>query len=297
MAIERAGTRFVPKPWGCTDLRPWSKAAHVGGPIGELWFQRADVATPVPTLLLKLLFTAEPLSIQVHPGDKLAKSIGLAHGKSEAWYILAAAPGAEVGLGLKLPLTAAQLRAAIEDGSIEELMQRRPVAKDDFIFVPGGTIHSIGKDIVVAEIQQRSDLTFRLFDFGRGRELDANSAVAAATAEPAAHQPPPTRLSEARCMLLAGPHFVVERLDLPAASSWLVDPGHETWFLVLEGQVRIGPVNAGIGDAVYLDGVVARLEVGADGLKGIVAYPGAEPRGNLIQERAVTRAATLAACA
>src|SRR5207247_461750 len=107
--------------------------------------------------LLKLLFTAQPLSIQVHPDDTLARSIGLPNGKTEAWYVLSAAPGARIALGLKRALTAVQLRAAIGDGSIAQVVQWRPVAKDDVIFVSAGTIHAIGAGLVVAEIQQRSD--------------------------------------------------------------------------------------------------------------------------------------------
>ena len=103
MAVERASFRAVHKPWGSTDLRPWSELQGDGIPIGELWFQRADLTSPPPALLLKLLFTNEALSIQVHPDDAFAQSIGMAHGKTEAWYILSAEPGAKVAVGLKGP--------------------------------------------------------------------------------------------------------------------------------------------------------------------------------------------------
>src|SRR2546427_11957824 len=93
--------------------------------------------------LLKLLFTSEPLSIQVHPDDEFARSIGLPNGKNEAWYILSAAPGARGALGLKRRLTPQALRAAIRDGSIAHLTQWRPVAKGDIILFPAGTIHAI----------------------------------------------------------------------------------------------------------------------------------------------------------
>ena len=80
---------------------------------------------PVPALLLKLLFTSEPLSIQVHPDDTFARAIGMPNGKSEAWYILSAEPGAQVGVGLKHRVTPQELRAAIKDGSIVDLVQWR----------------------------------------------------------------------------------------------------------------------------------------------------------------------------
>ena len=167
MAIEHASVQVVRKPWGVSDLHPWSSIDGSGDAVGELWFQRADKNAPIPALLLKLLFTSEPLSIQVHPDDAFARSIGLPNGKTEAWYILSAAPDARVGVGLKRRLTPQELRAAITDGSIADLVQWRPVAKGDIIFIPAGTIHAIGAGIVLAEIQQRSDATFRLFDYGR----------------------------------------------------------------------------------------------------------------------------------
>ena len=207
MAIEHACTRVVSKPWGSTDLLPWSDIRPDGIAIGEIWFQRSDVKAPDPTLLLKLLFTNEPLSIQVHPDDAFAHSIGLVNGKTEAWYILSATPEAKVAVGLKRHLTTPQLRAAIEDGSIVDLIQWRQVSKDDVIFVPAGTIHAIGPGLVLAEIQQRSDTTFRLFDHGRQREIHVDNAVAAANAGPAEHQSPPQHLTDARSLLVVESAF------------------------------------------------------------------------------------------
>src|SRR5208283_3144675 len=119
--------QVVHKPWGSSDLRPWSELQAGGNPIGELWFQRTDLTAPPPALLLKLLFTNEALSIQVHPDDAFAQSIGMEHGKTEAWYILSATPGAKIAIGLKRRLTTAQLRASIGDGSISDLVQWRRV--------------------------------------------------------------------------------------------------------------------------------------------------------------------------
>src|SRR5204862_5329422 len=130
-------------------------------------------------------------------------------------YILSATPGAKIAVGLKRRLAARQLRAAIEDGSISDLVQWHRVRKDDVIFVPAGTIHAIGPGLVLAEIQQRSDTTFRLFDHGRQREIHVDDAVAAANAGPAKCQSIPNRLSDARSVLVASPHFILERIDLP----------------------------------------------------------------------------------
>ena len=107
MAIERAHVQAFPRPWGVVDLTPWSNAGRDGVPIGEIWYERAARPTPSPSLLLKLLFTSEPLSIQVHPDDAYAQSMGLPNGKTEAWYVLSATPEAKVGLGLKQLFTKA----------------------------------------------------------------------------------------------------------------------------------------------------------------------------------------------
>ena len=103
--------------------------------IGEIWFERRNEAACVPSLRLKLLFTSQPLSIQVHPNDAHAQSMGLSSGKDEAWYILRAAPGAKVALGLKQRLAPRQLRAAIEDGSIAGLVAWQSVAANDVVSV------------------------------------------------------------------------------------------------------------------------------------------------------------------
>lgn len=282
MAIEHACMRAVRKPWGSTDLRPWSDIHRDGVAIGELWFQRPDVNAADSTLLLKLLFTTEPLSIQVHPDDAFAQSIGLEHGKTEAWYILAATPDAKIALGLKRRLTPLQLRASIEDGSISDLVQWRGVSKDDVVFVPAGVIHAIGPGLVIAEIQQRSDATFRLFDHGRQRELHVENAVAAANAGPAECQSVPRRLTEARTVLVASPHFVLERIVLAPKSSWELSAEHETWFLVLEGYARVGLRTVFVGQAIFLEADCIRIRTGSDGLKGLVAYLGPEPIRDLL---------------
>ncbi len=284
MTIERASVEVARKPWGVADLHPWSNIDGSGDAVGELWFQRADKNAPKPALLLKLLFTSQPLSIQVHPDDEFARSIGLPNGKTEAWYILAAYPGARVALGLKRHLTPQELHAAIRDGSIAGLTQWRPVAKGDTIFVPAGTIHAIGAGIVLAEIQQRSDTTFRLFDYGRQRELHEESAVAVSDAGPVQTQPGPRRLTTARTALIASPHFVIERIDLPANSNWALDAKRETWILVIEGRGQIGLTNTSVGDAILIETDHTGIEVGPGGMSGLMAYPGPDPDIALLQD-------------
>jgi mannose-6-phosphate isomerase len=284
MAIEHAAVQVVRKPWGAGDLHPWSSIDVAGDPVGELWFQRTHAHATIPALLLKLLFTSEPLSIQVHPDDEFARSIGLPNGKTEAWYILAAAPGARVALGLKRRVRPQALRVAIRDGSIADLTQWRRVAKGDIIFVPAGTIHAIGAGIVLAEIQQRCDTTFRLFDYGRQRELHEEGAVAVSDAGPVQTQSGPRCLTAARTALITSRHFVIELIDLPANSNWALNADRETWILAIEGRAQIGSMNISVGDTVFIEGDRSCIEAGATGMRGLMAYPGPDPVVALLQD-------------
>jgi mannose-6-phosphate isomerase len=283
MPIERAAVRAMPKPWGVSDLTPWSDIDGTHDAVGELWFERADKNGPVPALLLKLLFTSGPLSIQVHPDDTFARAMGLPNGKSEAWYIVSAKPGARIGIGLKHRVTPQELRASIANGSIVELVQWRPVAKGDVIFIPAGTIHALGAGIVLVEIQQRSDTTFRLFDYDRGRELHIDNGVAVANTQPLRSPANPTRVTDERTVLVASRHFVLEHVELQAASSWALDAEPETWILVLDGHATIGLATVSIGQAMFVAGDCSSIEVGADGLTALIAYPAARPVESLLQ--------------
>ncbi|MFI5016044.1 MAG: class I mannose-6-phosphate isomerase, partial [Hyphomicrobiales bacterium] len=286
MAIEHACVRAVSKPWGSTDLRPWSEIEPDGAAIGELWFQRDDAKASEPALLLKLLFTKEPLSIQVHPDDACARSLGLERGKTEAWYVLSAAPGAGVAVGLKREVTKDELRASIADGSIAELVQWRPALKGDVVLVPAGTIHAIGAGLVLAEIQQRSDTTFRLFDHGRQRGLQVDDAMAAAHLGPAGARTVPKALGDGRTLLVADPYFVLERLEFAPDSHWELDAEGETWLLALEGDARIGPIELSIGEAVFVEADRAGMRIGPEGLTALLAYSGPEPVRDLMRQMA-----------
>ena len=283
MAIELARQQIALKPWGVVDLRPWSNARHGGNAIGEIWYERAVGTTEDPSLLLKLLFTSQPLSIQVHPDDAFALAMGMTRGKTEAWYILSAAPGAKIALGLKQRMTPQQLRSAVEDGSISTLVVWRAVSPQDVIFVPAGTIHAIGAGIVVAELQQRSDVTFRLFDQGRRRELHIESAVAAADAGPADFQVQPSRLTEERKLLVSSPYFVFERIDLAQDSAWSLEADCETWFLVLGGGARAGSFDIATGDALFAQSDRIDIYPNPTGMVGLVAYTGDRPAPRLLQ--------------
>jgi mannose-6-phosphate isomerase len=283
LAIEHARAHTVSKPWGIVDLHPWINARHDGSAIGEIWYERPGDDAPDTSLLLKLLFTSQPLSIQVHPDDAYARSVGLQNGKTEAWYVLSAAPEAKVALGLKRRLTPRQLRVAAKDGSITDLVAWHAVSQGDSILVPAGTIHAIGTGLVIGEIQQRSDATFRLFDHGRQRELHIENAIAVADAGPAKFQVIPTRLTDTRTLLISSAHFMFERIDLAPRSEWCLEAEQETWLLVVEGGARTASFNVAKGDAVFVQADRVNIQVGNTGMVGLVAYTGGGPVPDLLQ--------------
>jgi mannose-6-phosphate isomerase len=285
LAIEHARTLTVSKPWGIADLHPWINSRHDGSAIGEILYERAGNDAADTSLLLKLLFTSQPLSIQVHPDDAYARSVGLQNGKTEAWYVLSATPEAKVALGLKGRLTPRQLRVAATDGSITDLVAWHAVSRGDCILVPARTIHAIGAGLVIAEIQQRSDATYRLFDHGRQRELHIESAIAVADAGPAKSQVIPTRLTDTRTLLISNAHFMFERIDLAPRSEWCLEAQQETWLLVVEGSARTATFNVAKGDAVFAQADRVNIQVGKTGMVGLVAYTGVGPVPDLLQRR------------
>ena len=274
MTIEHAHAHSLPKPWGVVDLRPWSDAGDDANTIGEIWYERSDATAIPPSLLLKLLFTNQPLSIQVHPDDAYARSIGLPNGKTEAWYVLSAAPKAKIALGLKRRVSPEQLRHAIDDGSISDLVAWQAAHPGDTVFVAAGTIHAIGAGLVIAEIQQRSDATFRLFDHGRGRELHIENALAVSNAGPADFRVAPTRLTDTRTLLASNSHFTFERIELAPNSIWCLEAELETWLLVVSGSGRAGSFDVTTGDAIFAQSDRVSLRAGKNGLAVLVAYTG-----------------------
>jgi len=164
-------------------------------------------------LLVKILFPHEKLSVQVHPDDILAQKIGQPRGKTECWYVLEAQPGAAVALGLKAGSTVEGMRKAIADHTLEAMLEQVPVAKGDMIFVDAGTVHAIGPGVVLLETQQTSDITYRLYDYDRPRELHIDSGLAATRLHTAAGPVAP-KAEGARTRLIEQKYFSVDRIDL-----------------------------------------------------------------------------------
>lgn len=203
--------RQVEKPWG-RDVLPAPFHAPAGERIGEIWFEPPP---ELPQLLVKYIFTSEALSVQVHPSDAqtIAKGLGR-QGKEECWLIIAAEPGAKLGIGFDSALDGSAMRKAAMDGSIEKLMTWHSVRPGDFFYIPANTVHAIGAGVSLIEVQQNSDITYRLYDYGRPRELHLEEGVAVAEGVP---YPDSARAHVARGSqtLVDGPLF---RLDQVAGA-------------------------------------------------------------------------------
>lgn len=238
MKLER---RYVEKPWGRTELPPIFEAP-AGNRIGEVWFTGAGEQP----LLVKYLFTSERLSIQVHPDDEQARARGLSRGKSECWYILEAEPDATLGLGLEGEVSREALRAAALDGSIEELLEWRRVRAGDFFMVPAGTIHAVGAGISLLEFQQNSDVTYRLYDYGRPRELHLDDGVAVARRERYPESLAQHLSDGDRRTLVDGPDFILVHAD----EDTLTD--RERWIIPIEGHVDVGSETAAAGECLLV---------------------------------------------
>jgi len=202
--------RFVERIWGSTDLSPWFEAG--GRKIGEVWF-------PGEELLIKFLFTTENLSVQVHPDDAYAKRVENSRGKTEMWRVLRAEPGAKIALGFRQAVDREDARKAAMDGSIMKMLDWREVRPGDTFLIPAGTVHALGAGLMIAEIQQNSDITYRLFDYGRGRELHIEKSLDVADLDP--YQERPTRCE----------YFETEEVE----AGRLADPrGSEDYLIGLE---------------------------------------------------------------
>lgn len=128
-------------------------------------------------LLIKLINAKDKLSVQVHPDDEYAKRVEGEMGKTEVWYVVEAFEGANIVIGTKKGCTKEQLKNAIETGTLDKYMNKVSVKKGDVFFVRSGLIHAIGEGVIIAEIQQNSDTTYRVYDYNRGRELHIEKAL------------------------------------------------------------------------------------------------------------------------
>jgi len=163
--------------------------------------------------LMKVIFAREKLSVQVHPDDRLAQKYGQPRGKTECWYVLAAEPGAAVAAGFKPGTTLDQVERGVADGSLEKFLEILPVASGDLVYMDAGTVHAIWPGSVLLETQQNSDITYRLFDYGRPRELHVAKALEAIRLQTAAGKTKPVELID-RTVLVDREYFCVEKIGV-----------------------------------------------------------------------------------
>lgn len=251
---------FDPRPWGRRNLAPWFGPAPE--PIGEVWFHERNqtdggarleqlirrhgaellgtrVRTPVFPILSKFIFTSERLSIQVHPDDAFARRHEQQWGKIEMWYVLEAEPGAQLALGFRAPLTAERFRQAASSGEIEQLVHWRQVHPGDVFVIYPGTVHALGAGVVLVEIQQNCDLTYRIYDYGRPRALHLEKAAAVARLEPYPGCPPPQDLGPGRRLLARTRYFATELVELSEAQEERPLGEHFHILLFLSGEGRL----------------------------------------------------------
>jgi mannose-6-phosphate isomerase len=239
MPLRKLEPSFRERVWGSRNLEPWFPGAGAQAgttPIGEVWFE-----TPEIPLLLKFLFTNENLSVQVHPDDAYARIHHHSPGKTEMWHVLAAQKGAKIAAGFREKITSEQARAAALDGTIVDLLEWFEAKPGDTFFIPARTVHAIGAGLTICEIQQPSDITYRFYDYGRGRELHLDRALAVS------HLGPHAARASTRVVC---PYFVTELVG--GAGARTLPPlsgdgaGNELW-IAIEGEGSIGgqPVRSG----------------------------------------------------
>lgn len=313
---------FDPRPWGTTDLSPiypdrkceekigeaWLTGDHcqaANGPLSGRTLERLTVefgrslvgeAARDPQrfpLLLKFLFPHEKLSVQVHPDDAQAQRTGQPWGKTECWYVAAAKPGAQVAMGLKPGVTRAQFERAIAEKRAEELLRWINIFPGEMIYVAGGTVHTLGPGAILVETQQQSDCTYRLYDYGRPRELHLKEGLAAIKEQVASGKvvrPAPARVGQTRntgASMIRAPYFVVELYELKEAQGFsTVDEtgvSSAQILVALEGCGIVGargtdPLTLAKGDCAVIPAGLDRFEVRPQwNVEFLKAYvPGAE---------------------
>lgn len=295
---------FDPRPWGTLDLSPIYPGRKFSEKIGESWLTGDDCKVangPLSgrslaqlseefgpelvgesardpkrfPLLLKFLFPHEKLSVQVHPDDECAKDVGQPWGKTECWYVAHAQPGAQVALGLKPGATCDDLERAIHENRAEELLNWIDIKAGDLVYVAGGTVHTLGPGSVLVETQQQSDTTYRLYDYGRPRELHLKEGLAAVkevvgSGKVIRATPEQARNGLQREELVAAPFFVVEKFSLREKKPFATadDSGLRSVRIIvgLEGSgvvevMGAEPVTFTKGDAVVIPASIWNFEI------------------------------------
>ena len=296
---------FDPRPWGTQDLSPIYPGHRFDEKIGESWLtgdhcritngplggksldelskqygkELVGDAAPDPNrfpLLLKFLFPHDKISVQVHPDDAAARRTGQPWGKTECWYVAHAKPGAQIALGLRPGVTSAQLAQAIHQQRAEELLNWINIFPGEMIYVAGGTVHTLGPGSILVETQQQSDTTYRLYDYGRPRELHLAEGLAAGKERVASGKvirPAPSALDgnsrNRRAPLIAAPYFAVDMFELKDAHRFSTRDARKASVQILVAVEGCGmveaqgmqPVTLAKGDAVVVPACIENFQV------------------------------------
>ena len=260
--------REVEKPWGRDQLPP-PFIAPPGEKIGEIWFEPPP---ELSSLLVKYIFTSEKLSVQVHPDDEQARAAGHgANGKEECWLVIDAEPGATLGVGFREQVSANEMRAAALSGAVEDMLVWHPVRAGDFFYIPANTVHAIGAGVSLIEVQQNADITYRLYDYGRPRELHLDEGIAVAKGE--RHDPSLRRhVPEHGTVELAdGRYFRLHRLDGEPDAAVRADYDRPLLVIPRKGDVRIAGETLAPGSCGFAASI-AEVDFPPDG-QALIAHP------------------------
>jgi mannose-6-phosphate isomerase len=272
----RLQPKFAARVWGQDNLQPWYADTGLDGKVGEAWLtgpeciaetgphagqSLGEMSVEFPgqlgngefPILVKMLFPSEKLSVQVHPDNEQAQSLGLKRGKTECWYVLEAVPGAFVMCGLKSGVDIDDLRRGALNGSMEQMLEQVPVEAGDMVFVDAGTVHAIGPGVVLLEVQQTCDVTYRLFDYGRARELHLDQGLAVVKLKTdAGKTDPKPNTSGGYTRLIETEYFVLDRFDLAASTVIEMSMDGIGCVVAIKGAAAVNEVEVEAGHAVVV---------------------------------------------
>ena len=285
MTPVRLEPKFVERTWGAADLSPWfpTPPPPAGDPYGEVWLTSDDCGTSEGLslralmeregarllgrqvkpafggrfpILVKFLFTSAKLSLQVHPDDAYAEIHEKSPGKTEMWYVLRANEGATIAAGFTRQFETAEVRASLKDRSLESLVKWWPAQAGETYFTPAKTVHAVGAGLVICEIQQNSDVTYRLWDYGRPRPLHIEESMAVAELGP--HPGPATANGNT---LVECPYFVTERHSIESRFEAASDPDRFHLLIVTDGEGKIGDRAMRAGDCWLVPAALGKYAV------------------------------------
>jgi mannose-6-phosphate isomerase len=294
---------FKDRIWGVTELSEWFPESPVST-IGEAWFTSSENSIETGTalsdylaqtpgalgsgtnnaypslcpLLVKFLFTSSRLSVQVHPEDDYAGRHHQSLGKTEAWFVVDAKPGAEVALGFREPISPERLRESAVSGEIEQLLDWRPVSPGDVVFVPPGTVHAIGAGLTICEIQQNSDITYRLYDYGRPRELHLEHGCNVSSLGPYVHHFERRELGIGRLAVAECDYFRIEHLTQTERKLELGGGlPHYCLLIPLRGEGTINGRPFRKAQVWLVPAGSGPVELNSDNAEWLLTYAGTEP--------------------